>query len=260
MAEKRKILNIQPEVGGFLPRPIKKILDKYVSADFEVDCRGVKFGGYEGLYYSAVTVPYIVDEIIQAEKDGYSAVISQCFFDPGVSEGREVVRIPVVGAGEAAIYVAMMCGDRLGIVTTGGTYRTRHHGAVLRLIRNKTTCWGVSDRIVYYGTTGMNEFPEVDSPGAELVLAALERESQKAIEEKGAEVIVLGCTYLSGFAVDLQKRLDVPVVDSSIAALKFAELLVTMNLTHSQLTTPSPQLLGVKPVMKWPPTLRGYPR
>jgi hypothetical protein len=50
----------------------------------------------------------------------------------------------------------------------------------------------------------------------------------------------------------------VPVVDSAVAALKVAELLVTMNLTHSQLTTPSPHLLGVKPVMKWPPTLREY--
>jgi allantoin racemase len=259
MAKKKRILNIQPEVGDLLYEPMKKILDRYVSPDFEVDYRGVKYGGYEGFYYMAVTVPYIVDEIIQAEKEGYAAVISQCFCDPGVSEAREAVRIPVVGAGEAAVYVAMMCGDRLGIVTTGGTYRTQQHGATLRLIRNKVISWGISDRIVYYGTTGLNEFPAVDSPEAGRVLDALERESQKATEEKGAEVIVLGCTYLTGFAVELQKRLDVPVVDSSIAPLKFAELLVTMNLTHSRLTTPSPGLLGVKPVMKWPPTLREYP-
>jgi len=260
MGEKKKILNIQPEVGGFMTKPLQKILDQYVSSDFEVHCKGVKFGGYEGFYYCAVTATYIVDEIIQAEKDGYSAVISQCFLDPGVCEGRETVRIPVVGAGEASIYVAMMCGDRLGIVTTGGTYRTQHHGATLRLIRNKTKALGVSERIVYCGTTGMTTFPEVGSPEAELVLGALERKSREAIEEKGAEVIVLGCTYLAGFGVELQRRIDVPVIDSSIAPLKFAELLITMNLTHSQLTTPSPQLLGVTPVMKWPPTLRGYPR
>ena len=103
---KKKILNIQPEVGDFMARPLKKILDKYVSADFQVDYKGVRFGGYEGFYYCAVTATYIVDEIIQAEKDGYSAVISQCFLDPGVCEGREAVRIPVVGAGETQMQMS----------------------------------------------------------------------------------------------------------------------------------------------------------
>ena len=150
----------------------------------------------------------------------------------------------------------MMCGDRLGIVTVGGTYRTRQHGAMMRLIRNMIKPWGISDRIVYYGTTG---FPVEDSQDTGPVLDALEQESQKAMEA-GAEVIILGCTGMTGFAVELQKRLDVPVVDPSVSALKFAELLVTMNLSHSPLTIPSPDQVGVKCVMKWPPTLRGYPR
>lgn len=213
----------------------KETLEEYASPEFEVDFRNVKYGGeesIEGLYYIAVTVPYIVDEIIQAEKEGYDAVTSLCFGNPGVSEARELVRIPVVGAAEAALYVAMMCGDRLGIVTVGGTYRTRQHGAMMRLIRNMIIPWGISDRIVYYGTTG---FPVEDCDQPEVILDALERESQKAIEQ-GAEVIVLGCTGMTGFTVELQKRLDVPVVDPSVSALKFAELLVTMNLTQGRLT------------------------
>jgi hypothetical protein len=58
------------------------------------------------------------------------------------------------------------------------------------------------------------------------------------------------------YAVELQKRLDVPVVDSSIAAMNVAELLVSMDLSHNRLTTPFPGLLGVRLFIKWPTTLR----
>jgi len=265
VAEKKKrILNIVPVVVGEpLTKLIKETLDKYVSPGFEADYRNPKYGGVdsiEGLYYMDVTKTYIVDEIIQAEKEGYDAVTSLCFSDLGVSEARELVRIPVVSAGEAALYVAMMCGDRLGIVTVGRTYRTRQHGTTMRLVRQAVRTWGVSDRIVYLGTTGFTIEDCEDPKQMEKVLQALQRESEKAMEEKGAEVIVVGCTGMTGLAVELQKRLDVPVVDPSVSALKFAELLVTMNLTHSRLTIPSPDLIGVKCEMKWPPTLREYPR
>lgn len=256
---KKRILNIVPVVSNKWNAAWKETLEKYASPEFVLDFKNVEYGGtesIEGLYYIAVTVPYIVDEIIQAEKEGYDAVTSLCFGNPGVSESRELVKIPVVGAGEAALYVAMMCGDRLGIIGMGGTYRTRQHGAMLRLIRNMIIPWGISDRVVYHGTTG---FPVEDCTAIEKILEALERESQKAMEE-GAEVIVLGCTGMTGLAVKLQKKLDIPVVDPGVSALKFAELLVTMNLTHSRLTIPSPDLCGVKCVMKWPPTLRQYPR
>jgi allantoin racemase len=262
MAEKKRILNMLPAPPDteeyWSSEPMEKILPKYVSPGFELDFRGVKYGGYEGFYYNAVTVPYIVDEIIQAEKEGYAAVTSQCYLDMGVTEAREAVEIPVVGSAEASLYIAMMCGDRIGIVTTGNTYRTRHHGAVMRMVRQMVASWGIGDRIVHIGTTRSNEFPAVDAPGAKKVFEAIEKESLTAIEEKGAEVIVLGCTGYVGYGEEMQKRLGVPVVDSAVAALKFAELLVTMDLTHSQLTTPAPHLLGVKPVMNWPPTLREY--
>jgi allantoin racemase len=262
MAQKKRILHILPappiKENAWTSEAMEKTFPEYVSPGFEADFRGVKYGGYEGFYYKAVTVPYIVDEMIQAEKEGYAAVTSQCFLDLGVTEGREAVRIPVVGAAESSLSIALMCGDRIGIITTGGTYRTRHHGSVVRMIRVMVRAWGLSDRVVYCGTTGMSEYPAVDSPDAKRVFDGIEREAKRAIEEQGAEVIILACTGFVGYAVEMQKRLDVPVVDSSIAAQKFAELLVDMRLTHSKLTTPSPRLLGVKPVMKWPPTLREY--
>jgi Asp/Glu/hydantoin racemase len=45
--------------------------------------------------------PFVVRAIVAAEKDGFDAVIVDCIDDPGVEAARAVVRIPVVGAGEA---------------------------------------------------------------------------------------------------------------------------------------------------------------
>jgi allantoin racemase len=69
----------------------------------------------------------------------------------------------------------------------------------------------------------------------ELILA----EAKKAIEEDGAEVIVLGCTGESGFMKELISKLQVPVLDPVVTSWKYAEMLADLyqkvGLTHSRL-------------------------
>jgi allantoin racemase len=55
------------------------------------------------------------------------------------------------------------------------------------------------------------------------------REIRLAVEEDGAEVIVLGCTASAGFNEVLQAEFGMPVIDSSIAAIKHAEQLVELR-------------------------------
>jgi len=43
--------------------------------------------------------------------------------------------------------------------------------------------------------------------------AAILVEGKKAVEEEGAEVIVLGCTGKSGFMKEMKNKLGVPVLD-----------------------------------------------
>ena len=45
--------------------------------------------------------PFVVKTIVDAADEGFDAVIVDCTADPGVTEARELVDIPVVGAGEA---------------------------------------------------------------------------------------------------------------------------------------------------------------
>ncbi len=66
--------------------------------------------------------------------------------------------------------------------------------------------------------------------------------SRRCIEEDGADVLVMGCMSMAFMDVDreLSKRLDVPVVNPVLAALKTAETLLDLGLTHSRASWPSP--------------------
>jgi allantoin racemase len=85
----------------------------------------------------------------------------------------------------------------------------------------------------------------IDIPVLELdredeVKEGLGVESMKAINEDGADLIILGCTGMIGMAQELQKKLGIPVIDPTAAALKMAESIVDLGLSHSKLVYPKP--------------------
>lgn len=200
-----------------------------------------------------VTLPYIIQEILKAAQEGYDAVIPNCFADPGVAETRAVVNIPVVGPGQSALHIACMLGYRVGIIEVGVTPSAQLHGKGSNWARQLVKSHGLLDRVV--SIKGIALAVE-DLRDAELTLDALYKASLKAIEEDGAEVLVLGCTGMMGYAEELQRKLDIPVVDPSVAALKMAEVLITTNLKQSKLAYPSESDTGAKVEVRYPPTLK----
>jgi allantoin racemase len=69
-------------------------------------------------------------------------------------------------------------------------------------------------------------------------MSTIFEEAQKAVEEDDAEVIILGCGFMTGAVTKLQKKLGVPIVDPVIAGIKVAEMLAELHrkigLTHSK--------------------------
>ena len=63
---------------------------------------------------------------------------------------------------------------------------------------------------------------------------AIPKEGKKAVEEDGADAIVLSCGFMSGMAKELEDELAVPVIDPWGAAIKFAEMLLSLGLSHSK--------------------------
>ena len=56
-----------------------------------------------------------------------------------------------------------------------------------------------------------------------------------AAEEDGAEIIILGCAGMAGYAPELESKLGVKVLDPSAVALKVAEAMADLGLRHSKL-------------------------
>ena len=189
----------------------------------------------ESAYDEALAVPDVVAKIVQAEKDGMDAVISDCMGDPGVEEAREKVSIPVIGPAETSMHVAAMLGHRYSVITVLDRLGPGFHHRASRA-----------------GTVGqLASVRSVNIPVLELgdharLLKALVRESLKAVREDGAHVIIFGCTGMAGLARDVEEGLkkdginDVPVIDPAILALKVAEALADMGLSHSKRTYPAP--------------------
>ena len=178
----------------------------------------------------AICVPDFLNKAKQAEAEGYDAVISNCFMDPGVKAAREVLSIPVVGAAEASMHFAASLGHRFSVVTVVPN--------VVAAMEHLATEYGVDKKLA---SVRYVDIPVLDLKNKKKLLNALHREMLAAIKEDHAHVLVLGCMGMMGVAKEMEKQLkrdgyEVPVVDPAAASLKFAESLVSMGLKQSRIT------------------------
>jgi allantoin racemase len=58
--------------------------------------------------------------------------------------------------------------------------------------------------------------------------------AREAVERDGAEVIVLGCAGLAGYAEEVERELGVVVLDPTSVAFKMAEAFADLGLRHSK--------------------------
>ncbi len=176
----------------------------------------------------ALVVPDILNKIVQAEVEGVAAVIVDCMGDPGVLAARELVRIPVVGPAEASMHLAAMLGHRFSVLTVLDSRIPRMEEQVAR--------YGLLDRLA---SVRAFNIPVLDlEKDAERTLQAVVAAGEQAVRQDNAHVIVPGCTGLAGWAPRIQAAMaargcEVPVLDPPSVAIKTAETLVSLGLSHS---------------------------
>jgi hypothetical protein len=66
-----------------------------------------------------LAIPGALECALDAQAEGYDAIVLGCFGDPGLDGFRELCDVPVVGPCEASMHVAATLGSRFGIVTAG---------------------------------------------------------------------------------------------------------------------------------------------
>jgi len=227
-----KILILTPILGrAGSSRPIQMP----VAPDVELASKSLSRGAatVESYYDEYVGAMDVVEKALQAQKEGFDAIAINCFMNPMLEGLRELLDIPVVGAGEAAIHIASMLGDNFSIIDPGPPHQTYPHrvAAAVGLLHKLK-----SVRYLSLGVSGLSE--DFDS-----VLRQMIEEAVKAVEEDGAHIIVFGCTGMRRYAerlADKMKKYGVPVVEPLTAAVNMAEILVRLGLKQSKLTYPKP--------------------
>lgn len=181
-------------------------------------------------YYEHLVEDDLLLKIVDYERRGFGAVVIGCFYDGGLREARELVSMPVVGEGQAGMLFAASLGHRFSIISGRRKWVPK--------FEDNATVYGVSGklssiRVVDYSIRRISK----DRDG---YLKAVEREAKKAIEEDGAEVILLSeeASFTLDKLASLQSRLSAPVIDPGVVAWKWAELAADLykglGLSHSK--------------------------
>lgn len=231
-----KIKVILPITSKSLDAESEKEFRSYAFTGTEVSVTHLDYGpaSVESELDEALCIPDFLRKAQEAEAEGYDAVISDCFGDPGVKPAREVLKIPVIGAAEASMHFAATLGHRFSVVTVLPN--------ILPMIENLAKLYGLENKLASVRSV---DIPVLELENKEKTIRALHKEMLAAIKEDNAHVIVLGCTGMMGVAKECEKLLkqdgyEVPVVNAAAASLKFIEALTAMGLKPSRLTSMTP--------------------
>ena len=216
------------------------LLREIASPGTEIDIFGLEtapekshLGTVQSAYDAALSTIGDLKCAMAAEEAGYQAVIIPCGGDPGIAPLREVLTIPVVPPGSAAKHLCSLLGPRLSIITTG-------KGPVKRTETHEKD--GLM-KLVSIHPVGLT-VPEVRAKPRE-AYAAMVREGRRAVQEYGAASVTFGCMSMGFLMVDekLSEDIGVPAVNPVKVAVKTAETLIDLGITHSKKVYPVPPSL-----------------
>ena len=183
-------------------------------------------------YYEALILADTLHLVRKAERNGYDAAIIGCFYDPGLSEAREISELFVITApAEATMHIATTLGHTFSIIVGRKKWVPKMYENVKR--------YGFESRLASFKAIGLGvrDFQKSKTETADRLRKAI----REAIEHDEAEVIILGCTMEFGFYRDLQAEFGIPIIDPVLASLKYAEFLVDLrdrfNWSHSKICT-----------------------
>lgn len=180
----------------------------------------------EGNYESYLAAVAVMDRVLAVE-GAFDAVIQAGFGEHGREGLQELLDVPVVDITEAAVHLACLLGYRYSVVTT--------LDRAIPLIEQRLLLAGLERHCASVRASGLSVLELDESP--ERATAAITAQAKLAIEQDGAEVIVLGCGGMSELQAAVRNATAAPVVDGLAAAVKLAESLVSLRLSTSKVRT-----------------------
>jgi len=171
----------------------------------------------------------IIEKFIEAEKEGYDAVMPYCGLDLGVREAREILEIPVIGPTEASMHLACQLGDRFGIVLGNVPKLADIVESLIKLYR-------LQDRVIHNPirlfSASIHDLTVTWVEDPNLVVPDVTYKAEELVKD-GAEVIINVCGAVTPMAtmMNLVKvgEKDIPILNCPSVGLKTAEMIVDLR-------------------------------
>lgn len=217
----------------------------FVRPGFQPEFEAVRWGAALGdSYHDTLLMDWTVFQAgITAEDEGYAGVLIDTVSDSGLRPLRSALSIPVVGPGEASFAMAMMLGKKFSVLTMWPEW--------FPLYQKTLTEYGWWDRVASLRSIDTRpDVTELLEGKEEVIFAKLKAEATRAIEEDGADVIVLGSTTMHQSAAFLDGELPVPVLNPGQVAYKMLETQIELGLAHSKKAFPAPEVPNPEGILK----------
>lgn len=214
-----KLLIVNPNISQSVTDLIEAEARRSASAGTELTMRTAPFGvAYIETRAEAAVGAYAVLNELAEHHVGHDAAIVAAFGDPGLAAAREMLPIPVVGLTEAAVMSAAMLGGRFSIVAISRRIRAWYQETV--------DIHGLSGRLASIRCLedSLRDIGTVQAEKGEQLQALC----KAAIENDGADVIIIAGAPLAGLARSIADRIPVPLVDGVSSAVRHAESLAVL--------------------------------
>jgi allantoin racemase len=207
--------------------------------DLQIDFCAAKNGGkiLDSYYEMTMADAFVLEAGLSAQAEGYDAVCINSMSDSGLAALRSRLDIPVVGPGQACFLTAAMLGHQFSVITMWDRWKPLYRKVALEL--------EMQHRLASIESIDTRpDAEELLAGKEEVVFAKLEAAARRAIDDHGADVIILGSTTMHQSAEFLSDALEVPVLNPGLIALKQCEMLVQLGLSHSKLAYQAPEALN----------------
>lgn len=230
-----KLLVINPNISDDVTALIRTEALRSAAPDTELIVRtaghGVEY--IETRFESLIAAGAVAELIAEYAHDGgthpgrdggqvdgpVDGVVVAAFGDPGMPALKELVDVPVIGITEAALCAAALQGHRFSIIAISDRIQAWYLDCVER--------FGFGGRLASIRSINqsLNSIGSVQADFKETLLAL----SQRAVDEDGADVVILAGAPLAGLARELEGRIPVPVVDGISAGIRMTEAVVALR-------------------------------
>ncbi|UYG02845.1 aspartate/glutamate racemase family protein [Halomonas sp. LR3S48] len=215
-----KLLVINPNISGDVTRLIESEARRSIRPGTELTMATAPFGvAYIETRAEAQIGGYAAMQVAAEHYAEHDAVVVAAFGDPGLAALREILPIPVVGMTESALVSACQRGSRFSVIAISQRIQAWY--------RETITAYGFSERLASIRALDepLAHIGRVQEDQGQRLIALAER----AVQDDGADVLILAGAPLAGLARSVADRLPVPALDGVTCALQQAQAMVDLG-------------------------------